>query len=223
MTISERLLAAADAQNAVFVSRLIPDKPLSCFLGCRTPALRKIAKEIAGSAEAEAFLTKLPHPLFDENQLHAFLLCCEKDFHRCAERVCAFLPYVDNWATCDQLSPAVFRRSQNELLPLIREWLLSSHPYTVRFAVGMLMQHYLGDAFRPDYPEAVAALQSDDYYVRMEIAWYFATALAKQPDAVLPYFTAHRLPDRTHRKAIQKCIESRRIPPETKELLRTLR
>ena len=223
MNISELLISCSDEKNALFTKKLVPDKPQSCFLGCRTPALREIAREIAGSAEAEAFLTELPHSLFDENQLHAFLLCREKDFDRCAERVCRFLPYVDNWATCDQLSPAVFRRKKELLLPYIRDWIRSDHTYTVRFAVGMLMQHFLDDAFRPEYPEAVAALQSKEYYISMEAAWYFATALAKQPDAILPYFTEHRLPEQTHRRAIQKCIESRRIPPETKDYLRTLR
>ena len=223
MSIREKLIACSDAKNADFVRKLVPPKPLSAFLGCRTPALRQISKEIAGTDEAEAFLKQLPHALFDENQLHAFLLCCEKDFSRCVERVCAFLPYVDNWATCDQLSPAVFRREKQNLLPYIREWIRSDHLYTVRFAVGMLMQHFLDDAFSPDYPEIVASIRSEEYYINMEIAWYFATALAKQPEAILPYFTEHRLSEWTHRKAIQKCVESRRIPQETKDYLRTLR
>ncbi len=223
MSITELLQSCSDEKNAAFVQKLIPNKPRSEFLGCRTPALRKIAAQIAGSAEAEAFLTQLPHRLFEENQLHAFLLCREKDFPRCAERVCRFLPYVDNWATCDQLSPAVFRREKEKLLPFIQSWLRSDHTYTIRFGIGMLMQHFLDEAFRPEYAETVAAIRSDEYYIKMEIAWYFATALAKQPDTVLPYFTEHRLTERIHRKAIQKCIESRRIPPDTKDYLRTLR
>lgn len=223
MTIADRLNACADDKNAQFIQKLIPQKPQEDFLGCRTPALRQIAKEIAGTEEAEAFLTILPHPLFEENQLHAFLLCREKVFIRCVERVCAFLPYVDNWATCDQLSPAVFRRNKPDLSPYIRQWLSSDHIYTVRFAVGMLMQHYLDESFSAEYPETVASICSDEYYINTVIAWYFATALAKQPKTVLPYFTEHRLSEWTHRKAIQKSIESRRIPEETKALLRTLR
>ena len=223
MTIQERLLTVSDASNAVFIARLCPNLPADRFLGGRTPALRAIAREINGTAEAEAFLRTLPHFYFDENQLHAFLLCLIRDFDRCLAAVSEFLPYVDNWATCDQLSPAVFRREAPRLLPPIYEWLGSSHCYTVRFGIGMLMQHFLDARFDPVYPERLAAIRSEEYYINMELAWYFATALAKQPETILPYFTERRLPQWVHSKAIQKSIESRRIPEETKALLRTLR
>ena len=223
MTITERLFALADENNAAFTARLAPDLPAERFLGGRTPDLRALAKEINGTAEAEAFLRTLPHFYFDETQLHAFLLCCIKDFDGCLDGVNRFLPYIDNWATCDQLSPAVFRRHAEQLLPHIDGWLQSAHCYTVRFAIGMLMQHFLDARFSPEYPERLAQIESGEYYINMELAWYFATALAKQPDAILPYFTERRLPEWVHRKAIQKSIESRRIPDETKALLRTLR
>ncbi|MBQ6042422.1 MAG: DNA alkylation repair protein [Oscillospiraceae bacterium] len=224
MTIEERLRAVADPKNAVFVSKLVPHLPPECVLGCRTPDLKALAKSLDAEPDAvQEFLQTLPHSYFDENQLHAFLIARRRPFDACLAEVQRFLPYVDNWATCDQLSPAVFRREAERLLPAIRAWLQSPHPYTVRFGIGMLMQHFLDARFQPEYPEAVAAIRSEEYYVNMEIAWYFATALAKQPETILPYLTELRLPQWVHRKTIQKAIESRRIPDSTKSLLRELR
>ena len=223
MDLLSRLKTLQDPPYAAFQRKLLHTVAPDRLIGVRTPALRALAREIAGTPEAEKFLSRLPHAYFDENQLHAFLLAREKDFARCVDRVEAFLPFVDNWATCDQLSPPVFRRHRAELLPLIRRWLHSSHPYTVRFAMGMLMQHYLDDAFDPEYPALVAAVRSDAYYVNMMAAWYFATALAKQYDAALPYLQEHRLPEWTHNKALQKAQESNRIAPEKKRYLKTLR
>lgn len=217
-----RLLALRDEAFGEFQRRLIPNTALP-IIGVRTPALRALAKEAAEQSDTAAFLAALPHRYFDENQLHAFILSREKDFQKCLAGVEAFLPCVDNWATCDQLSPACFRRHRAELLPAIWRWLASGRVYTVRFAVGMLMQHYLDGDFDPAYPEAVAALRSDQYYVNMMIAWYFATALAKQYGAALPYLENRRLDAWTHRKAIQKALESRRITPEKKEYLKSLR
>ena len=223
-TILEQLQAISDPANALFVSKLLPDTPPEQILGCRTPQLRALAKSLdLNSAEVCSFLHTLPHAYFDENQLHAFLIARIRPFDDCLAAVEAFLPYVDNWATCDQLSPAVFRKEAERLLPAIQRWLQSAHPYTVRFGIGMLMQHFLDARFQPEYAEQVAAVRSDMYYINMEIAWYFATALAKQPETILPYLTERRLPEWVHRKTIQKAIESRRIPEETKTLLRTLR
>ncbi|MDY6211046.1 DNA alkylation repair protein, partial [Hornefia butyriciproducens] len=160
---------------------------------------------------------------YDEDQLHAFLLSEMKDYGECLSAVERFLPFVNNWATCDQMSPRVFRKHRTELLKPIRDWLVSEQPYTVRFGVGMLMEHYLDGDFDLAYPEMVARLRSDEYYVNMMIAWYFATALAKQYDAVLPFLEEQRLDDWTHNKAIQKAIESRRITPEQKAYLRGLK
>ena len=221
MNVQERLFAIADAKNAAFVAKLIPDRPPEQILGCRTPALRALAKELdLDSAEIRAFLDTLPHTYFDEDQLHAFLIARIRDFDACAAETERFLPYIDNWATCDQLSPTVFRRQAERLLPMIDRWMQSGHTYTVRFAIGMLMQHFLDERFLPEYPEKVAAVQSDAYYVNMEIAWYFATALAKQPDTIMPYLTERRLSEWVHKKTVQKCIESRRIPDETKAFLK---
>lgn len=223
-TITERIRALADPKNAEFVSRLIPQIPPEQILGCRTPPLRALAKELGtDSGEVRQFLQTLPHAFFDENQLHAFLISRMRSFPECIAAVGRFLPYVDNWATCDQLSPGIFRKEAAQLLPYIDRWMQSVHTYTVRFAVGMLMQHFLDARFDPAYPEQVAAIRSDEYYINMELAWYFATALAKQPAAILPYLTERRLPEWVHRKTIQKCIESRRIPEDTKAYLRTLR
>ena len=169
------------------------------------------------------FLEALPHRYFDENQLHAFLLSELKDYGRCLEEVCRFLPYIDNWATCDQLSPKVFARHRGELIEEIRKWIRSGQTYTVRFGIGMLMQHFLDDGFDPVYPEMTVSIRSDEYYVNMMIAWYFATALAKQYEAVLPFLEEKRLAPWTHNKAIQKALESYRIKPEQKAYLRSLK
>ncbi len=222
--IRAQLLALSDEKNAAFVAKLLPNVPAERILGGRTPALRALAKSLdPESSDVQKFLHTLPHVLFEEDQLHAFLISRIRDFDACAAAVREFLPYIGNWATCDQLSPPVFRRKAELLLPDITQWLRTGTEYTVRFAVGMLMQHFLDARFRPEYPEWVLAADPEPYYVYMEQAWYFATALAKQPGHILPYFTEHRLPERVHRKAIQKAIESRRIPDDTKDYLRTLR
>ncbi len=221
MQIIERLQAMSDPVYADFQRKLIPTVARDAILGVRTPALRVMAKEMIKAGEAEAFADALPHTYFDENQLHAFILSKEKDFTKCLDRVTAFLPYVDNWATCDQMSPKAFAKHKEELLPVIQRWLRSDHVYTARFAIGMLMQHYLDAQFDPVYLKWVSAVRSGEYYVNMMIAWYFATALAKQYDSALPYIRDHRLPPWTHNKAIQKAVESSRISPEKKAELKT--
>ena len=221
--IREALFRLRDETYRDFQRKLIPTVDPETFLGVRTPELRRLAKQLMKSEEISAFLEALPHRYFDENQLHAFILSEMKDFARCLDGVDRFLPYIDNWATCDQLSPKVFAKHRGELPGPIREWIASGETYAVRFGIGMLMQHFLGGDFDPEYPELVAALRSEEYYVNMMIAWYFATALAKQYDAALPFLEEGRLAARTHNKAIQKALESYRIPPERKTYLKTLK
>ncbi len=206
-----------------FQAKLLPTVDKETVIGVRTPALRKFAKQLVKREDVRDFLGVLPHRYFDENQLHAFIISEIKDFDSCMTEVERFLPYVDNWATCDQLSPKVFKKHRQKLLERIREWIGSEHTYTVRFAIGMLMQHFLDEDFDPAYPEMVAAVRSEEYYINMMIAWYFATALAKQYECVLPYIENKRLAPWTHNKAIRKSVESYRITPEQKDYLRSLK
>ncbi len=221
--IRERLMQMQDLKYREFQVKLIPNIAPETVVGVRTPELRRYAKELQKRPETEAFLEDLPHAFFDENQLHAFVISGIRDYERCIREVRRFLPYVDNWATCDQMSPAVFRRHKKELLEEIRGWIASGETYTVRFGIGMLMQHYLDEDYDPAYPEMAAGVRSEEYYVNMMVAWYFATALAKQYDSVIPYLEEGRLPVWTHNKAIQKAVESYRITQEQKEYLRGLR
>lgn len=218
--IQKRLFTLQDVSYRDFQRQLIPNIGPQSIIGVRTPVLRKLAKE---QEEPEAFLTQLPHRYFEENQLHSFLISAGEDFPAVIAAVDGFLPYVDNWATCDQLTPPVFRQHREELLPYIRRWIGSDHVYTIRFAIVMLMTHFLEKDFRPEYPELVAGVCCEDYYVRMAVSWYFATALAKQFDCVISYLTEHRLEKWIHNKTIQKAIESYRINPEQKAYLKTLR
>lgn len=220
MTVEETLLSLKEEDYASFQRRLIPNIPAETILGVRTPALRKLAKELPNP---EGFRKELPHRYFEENQLHAFSLEGEKDFGVVIEGVEAFLPYVDNWATCDQLRPKCFSRHKEELLPHIRVWLEKEHVYTRRFAMEMLMVHFLEADFRPEYLSWVAQADGEDYYLHMMVAWYFATALAKQYEAALPYLTENRLAPWVHNKTIQKALESYRITQEQKTFLKTLR
>ena len=192
-------------------------------IGVRTPTLRKLAKTLRGSGQAEEFLKALPHEFFEENNLHAFLLCEMKDFEACVQAVEDFLPYVDNWATCDQMSPGVFRKNKQALLPHIRRWIASEQCYTRRFGIGMLMSHFLDEDFREEYLSLVSDIRSEEYYVNMMIAWYFATALAKQYEAALPYLENRRLDPWVHNKAIQKAVESFRVSDGHKTYLKTLK
>ncbi len=217
------LFQMRDAKYAEMQVKIIPTADPRRIIGVRTPELRRYARELFGNEETETFLAALPHQYFDEDQLHAFIISLEKDFDRCIGRVEAFLPYIDNWATCDQLSPAVFRKEPGKLLPYISTWMQSGKTYTVRFATGMLMQHFLGGLFRTEYADMVAELRSDEYYVNMMRAWYFATALAKQYDLIIPYLEEKRLDSWTHNQTIRKCTESYRITEEQKTYLRTLK
>ena len=221
-TLQKRLFSLQDAAYREMQLRIIPNVEPERILGVRTPELRRLAKELTAE-NALALKHELPHRYFEENQIHSFLLERGKDFEKTIAEVNAFLPYVDNWATCDQLSPKVFKKHRKELLPYIHQWIGSDHVYTIRFGIGMLMSHFLDEDFSPEYPELVASVCNADYYVKMMVAWYFATALAKQFDTVLPYISEHRLEKWTHNKTIQKAVESYRITPEQKEILKQYR
>ena len=221
--IKEELFNLQDEKYRDFQAKLIPTVSPDTVIGVRTPELRKYASQLVKREDVQEFLDVLPHSFFDEYQLHAFIVSAMRDYDRCMEEVIRFLPYVDNWATCDQMSPKVFKKHRQELIPHIKEWIASDATYTIRFGVGMLMEHFLDEDFDPKYPELVADLRSEEYYVNMMIAWYFATALAKQYDAVLPYIENRRLDTWTHNKAIQKSVESYRITPEQKEYLKSLK
>lgn len=219
----QRLFALQDLSYRDFQAKLIPTVDPETVIGIRTPALRKLARELAKREDVQSFLDGLPHQYYDENNLHAFLIEQCKDFDRTVALLDAFLPYVDNWATCDLCSPKVFAKHLPELLPHIMRWTASNQTYTIRFGLEMLMRYYLDGAFQPAYLELAASLRSEEYYVNMMIAWFFATALAKQYDAALPYLAERRLEAWTHNKTIQKAVESNRISPEQKGYLKTLR
>ena len=222
LTIRDRILALSEPAYGDFQRRLLPELPPESILGVRTPALRALARELK-PAQAAQFLTALPHGCFEENQLHAFLLARERDPAACLAAVEAFLPYVDNWATCDQLSPPALGKRPEALMERIPVWLKSGHVYTVRFGLGMLQRWFLDDAFAPRFLDWAGQDLGEAYYVRMMQAWFFATALAKQPQAAEIWFQPGRLEEWTRHKAIQKSIDSRRIPEETKQRLRALR
>ena len=221
--IQKELFALQDKPYGDFQAKLIPNVPRGRIIGIRTPALRACARSIWGTERAAEFIRVLPHEYYEENNLHGFLIEQIKDPAECVRALDAFLPYVDNWATCDQIRPAVFKKHRAELISDVRRWMASGHCYTRRFGIGMLMAHYLDEDFRPEYLDAVAAIRSDEYYIRMMQAWYFATALAKQYDPALPYIEKRRLDEWTHNKAIQKATESYRVSGGYKAYLRTLR
>ena len=223
MTVYERLAACGSEEYREFLSKLVPNIPKETILGVKTPDMRRIAREMRGTKEAEAFLAELPHKYYEENLVHFFLIAMIRDFDECVQTVKAFLPYVDCWPVCDSSSPKVFAKNHEKLLPLIQKWIGSDHVYTVRFGIRMLMNEFLGEDFKPEYLEWVAAVQGDDYYIRMMAAWCFATALAKRYDESVVYIEQRRLEPWTHRKAIQKAIESFRVSEEHKAYLRTLR
>lgn len=211
-----------DMQYRDFHSALMPTVEKSRVIGIRVPQLRRYAKQLE-AARAEAFLAILPHEYYEEYNLHAFLVERIKDYDAALWETERLLGYLDNWATCDMLNPKAFAKHPERLLGAIERWMAAEHPYTVRFGIGMLMRYYLDEQFCAEFLQRVAAVTGEDYYVRMMVAWYFATALAKQYDAALPYLTEQRLDYWTHNKALQKAIESNRISPERKAYLRTLK
>lgn len=212
-----------DEKYRDFQSKLIPGIDPDTMIGVRTPELRKLAKSLAKEEDVEGFLRDLPHKWFEENQLHAFILSEMKDYDECVKEVDLFLPHIDNWATCDQMSPKVFRKNKADLLKRIKKWIRSKETYTIRFGIGMLLTHYLDEDFDPGHLDMVARVKSDEYYVNMMRAWYFATALAKQYEAALPYIEQRKLDTWTHNKTIQKAVESYRVSDDHKEDLKELR
>ena len=223
MTRYDRLIEVREEAYRDFQIKLVPTVPPETVLGVRTPILRKIAKEVFESKNRDAFLNDLPHRYFEENLIHFFVLARIKDFDQCVQAVEAFLPYVDCWPVSDQATPAALKRNHQKILPYITKWILSEHVYTARFGIRMLMNEFLGEDFREEYLELVASRKGEDYYLRMMVAWYFATALAKRYPETIRYFETRKLDEWVHRKAIQKAVESYRISDEHKEYLKSLR
>lgn len=217
MNIEQTLLSMQDIEYRDFYSRLMPTVDKGKIIGICVPELRKFAKSIYGTEEADFFIKQLPHKYYEENNLHAFLIELEKDYEETLRLLEKFLPFIDNWATCDMLTPKSFRNNLTDSKAI--EWINSAHPYTVRFGIEMLMKFFLDDKFNKEHIEIVASVKSDHYYVKMMIAWYFATALYKQPDFIMPVFTDKKLPVWEHNKAIQKAIESKRITQKQKIFL----
>ena len=221
--ILEELFGLRDIKYREFQSGLLPSIEKERVIGVRTPELRKLAKTLGKSGETADFINTLPHRYFEENQLHAFIISLEKDMDICVEKVENFLPYIDNWATCDQLNPKVFKKHKDILLKRIKEWIKSDKTYTVRFAIKMLMDYFLDGDFDEKYLKMVSEVRSEEYYINMMIAWYFASALAKQYEAAVVYIEDYRLEKWTHNKTIQKSVESYRIDDEKKAYLKSLR
>ena len=221
--IRQGLFALKDEKYKEFQKKLIPTVDENTVIGVRTPVLRKYAKDVSGTPGAVIFMQTLPHEYYEENNLHGMLIETMKDYDECIAYLDEFLPYVDNWATCDLISPRVFKKHKDELLVKIKEWMASDRVYTIRFGMEMLMTHYLDAEFETEYLDWAADIRSEEYYLRMMQAWFFATALAKQYDAALPYIENRRLDKWTHNKSIQKSIESYRVSDEHKAYLRGLR
>lgn len=223
MDILQELLALQDTDYKAFNAKLIPTIDPDTVIGVRVPALRKLAKAFSKDPQSAEFIKALPHRYFEENSVHAYLIETIKDFDECIAAIDAFLPYIDNWATCDSLAPKVLSKHPDKLILNVKRWIGSTETYTVRFGLGTLMRFYLDDSFLPEYLELAASVRSDEYYVNMMIAWFFATALAKQGDATLPYIENKLLDKWVHNKTIQKAIESYRITDDMKAYLKTLR
>ena len=223
MNVRDKLFELQDKEYKSFSSKLMPKTDPNTVIGVRMPNLRRLSKQMSASGEAREFLSELPHAYFEENNLHAFLIAEITDFDHAIVEIERFLSFVDNWATCDSLRPRVFQRNKERLLPYIGRWLASEHTYTVRFGIECLMCYYLDADFDKKYLADVAAVRSDEYYVNMMIAWYFATALAKQWESAVIYLEERRLPLWVHNKTVSKATESYRISPEKKKHLKSLR
>ena len=221
--LQQQLFALQDETYREFHSKLMPDINKEAVIGIRIPVLRRFAGEFAKKPEAREFLQQLPHQYYEENNLHMMLITAEKDYEKCLAEVERFVPYIDNWATCDLPAPKCFEKHKKELITVIRKWISSEKIYVVRYGIGLLLRLYLDADFDPAYLELVTAVQSEEYYVNMMIAWYLATALAKQWEETIPYLEERRLSEWVHRKTIQKAVESYRITKEKKEYLRSLR
>ena len=223
MTVYDKLLGAKDESYRVFQVKLVPNIPADTIIGVRTPDTRRIAKEMFTGNSRDSFLSELPHKYYEENIVHFFMIAMIKDFDQCVQAVELFLPYIDCWPVSDQATPVSFRKNHEKLLPYIKKWIASPHVYTARFGIRMLMNEFLGDDFREEYLALAASNKGEDYYLKMMVAWYFATALAKKYDETVVYIEQHRLDDWVHKKAIQKALESYRVSEEHKQYLRSLR
>ena len=221
--IKERLIALADKGYKDFQSPHIPTVPSEKIIGVRIQVLRALAKELYGSEEAESFISELPHETYEEDNLHAFLVEKISDLDAAIYETERFLPYIDNWATCDSFNPKVFARYPEKLLPKIREWIISDHEYTVRYAIKLLMTYFLDERFDTALMDLVASVNREEYYIRMMVAWYFATALSKQYESAVKIFKDRILPVWVHNKSITKATESFRVDSETKRYLKTLK
>jgi len=221
--IRERLLELADGEYRDFHAKLIPNVDRSRIIGVRTPQVKRLAAELSKRDDIEDFLNDLPHEYYDENNVHGFIICKIRSYEECVAAIDRFLPFVDNWATCDLLSPSVFKRNTDRLEADVRRWIETGRTYTVRFGLGMLLKFFLDGAFDEKYLETAADVPSGEYYVDMMRAWLFATALAKRYDAALPYIENRRLDIWTHNRTIQKAVESYRLDDGRKEYLRRLR
>ena len=221
--VQAELFEMQDLTYRDFHAKLMPTIDKETVIGVRTPMLRAYAKKFGKTADAVTFLEVLPHKYYEENNLHGLLIEQIKDYPACIAAIERFLPYVDNWATCDMIALRTMKKQLDVFIQEVYRWMASDHPYIVRFGIGMLMRYYLDEQFKPEYPEKVAEIKSDEYYVNMMRAWYFATALAKQYDQILPYLEEKKLDTWTHNKTIQKAVESYRIASEQKCYLRTLR
>ena len=221
--VQKRLFEMQDTGYRDFHARLIPTVKKEKIIGIRTPMLRKFAKEFGKTEESEMFLKALPHQYYEENNLHGLLIEQIRDYDKCLEELERFLPHIDNWATCDLLALHMIKKHRDIFIREVYRWMESDKPYIIRFGISMLMRHYLDERFKPEYPEKVAAICSEEYYVNMMRAWYFATALSKHYEKILPFLEEQRMDIWTHNKTIQKSIESYRITKEQKDYLRTLR
>ena len=223
MTVYDLLLSKQDKEYQEFQSKLVPNISKDSIIGVRTPDMKAIAKELFGTKEADKFLKELPHKYYEENLIHTFLIAMIKDYDECVKEFDRFLPYADCWPVTDQSSPKSFKKNHDKLIKDTKRWINSNHTYTARFGLRILMNEFLDDDFKPEYLKLASEKKGDDYYLKMMVAWYFATALAKQYDATITYFENHILDPWTHNKAIQKAIESFRVSDEHKAYLRTLK
>ncbi len=223
MTVYEELLKVKDDKYKEFQAKLVPNIDPGTILGVKTPEMRQIAKDIFNSKEKDAFLKDLPHKYYEENLVHFFIISMIKDFDECIREVETFLPYVDCWPVSDQATPRSFKKNHEKLLPYIKKWIKSKHLYTSRFGIRMLMNEFLGDEFKDEYAKLVASVKSDEYYLKMMVAWYFATALAKNYDETIKYIEERKLDDWVLKKTIQKAVESYRVTDEHKEYLKSFR
>lgn len=223
MSIVERLMQYQDIKYKDFQSNLVPNIDKETIIGVRTPNMRQIAKDVYNSEEAKEFLNTLPHKYYEENLVHFFLIAMIKDFNLCVEEVNKFLPYVDCWPVSDQSSPKVFKKNHDKLIPLIKNWIASDHVYTARFGIRILMNEFLDDDFKEEYFTLVINKKGEDYYLKMMVAWYFATALAKKYDFAVKVIEENKLDQWCHNKAIQKALESYRVSDSHKEYLRSLK